>query len=319
MGSVSTELPPMGKISLIGIWVETVLYGVNCVMYGLCMFSLLRGGKTATPRWVLIVTSTILFLLGTVHVGGSLYQLLDAFVYAPTDVPDYSTIYWLDSTTTLRVLKDFVYDTLMLAQYFTLTWRLYVVFMCDWRVIIFPLLLVVGGVCSIYAASVIYALPNGGWYGLTITQRLIASTWVFGFVHNVSVTGAIVTRLWWMGRTMASLARTSTNRFSSSVYIVIESGAISATCDVFVLTLFATHNSASFSCLDVVAQLAVLAQLLIVVQVWKRGGYRTSQVDSSKTTLDQIRFRTVVSQEQDSSQDLAPDTTLASSPSAVPI
>lgn len=110
---------------------------------------------------------------------------------------------------------------------------------------------------SIYAASVIYALPNGGWYGLTITQRLIASTWVFGFVHNVSVTGAIVTRLWWMGRTMASLARTSTNRFSSSVYIVIESGAISATCDVFVLTLFATHNSASFSCLDVVAQLAV--------------------------------------------------------------
>ena len=62
---------------------------------------------------MLIVTSTILFVLATIHVGASLQQLLDAFVYAPPDVPDYSMIYWLDFDTTPGALKNNLYDTLV--------------------------------------------------------------------------------------------------------------------------------------------------------------------------------------------------------------
>jgi hypothetical protein len=118
----------------------------------------------------------MLFILCTVHVGTSLQQLLDAFVYTPDDVLDYSTIYWLDYTTTLPVLKAVLYDTLvrnpctlvyhsyaqqnnkgacprihaskfnmatvMCALRCTLVineiWRLYVVFMHNWRVVVFP-------------------------------------------------------------------------------------------------------------------------------------------------------------------------------------
>ena len=118
---------------------------------------------------------TILFLLCTVHVGVSLQQLLDAFIYAPADVPDYSTTYWLDDTTS-RALKYNLYIT-MVGRIWMLVyqicaqgndkgtcpkfdcskfkmatmmcvlrrtlginevWRLYVVFMYDWRVVIFP-------------------------------------------------------------------------------------------------------------------------------------------------------------------------------------
>ena len=62
---------------------------------------------------VLIVTSTLLSFLGTIHVGASLQQLLDALVYAPEDVPDYSTTYSLNYTTVPRVLKAIVYATLV--------------------------------------------------------------------------------------------------------------------------------------------------------------------------------------------------------------
>ena len=55
---------------------------------------------------VLVVVSTIIFLLSIVHVGVSLQQLLEAFVYAPTNAPDYATIYWGDCSTPLHVLKD---------------------------------------------------------------------------------------------------------------------------------------------------------------------------------------------------------------------
>ena len=66
---------------------------------------------TAVPlithtRRVLVVVSTVIFLLSTVHVGASLQQLLEAFVYAPTNAPDYATIYWGDCSTPLHVLKD---------------------------------------------------------------------------------------------------------------------------------------------------------------------------------------------------------------------
>jgi len=57
--------------------------------------------------------STILILLATVHVGASLQQLLDAFVYVPADVPDYSTTYWLDFDTTPSTIKTNLYDTLV--------------------------------------------------------------------------------------------------------------------------------------------------------------------------------------------------------------
>ena len=32
MATTNTALPPMGKISMIGIWVETVLYGMSGVI-----------------------------------------------------------------------------------------------------------------------------------------------------------------------------------------------------------------------------------------------------------------------------------------------
>ena len=57
--------------------------------------------------------STILTLLATVHVAASLQQLLDAFVYALVDVPNYSMTYWLDYSAAPMVVKDYLYDTLV--------------------------------------------------------------------------------------------------------------------------------------------------------------------------------------------------------------
>ena len=60
---------------------------------------------TRTQR-VLVVVTTIMFLLCTIHVGASLLQLIEVFFYAPTNVPDYATTYWLDCSAPLHVLKD---------------------------------------------------------------------------------------------------------------------------------------------------------------------------------------------------------------------
>ena len=86
---------------------------------------------------------------------------------------------------------------------------------------------------------------------------------MFAFTLNISVTVAIATRLWWMGRTTASLTATDThtNRFASSIYIIIESGAITLVCDAVLLALFTSNNPLFSAALGVIAQLAVCVAL----------------------------------------------------------
>ncbi|KAF8554863.1 hypothetical protein OG21DRAFT_1010664 [Imleria badia] len=286
MATSNATLPPIGKISMIGIWIETVLYGVNCVMYGLCMFILLRGGKVATLRWVLLVMCTILFLLCTVHVGASVRQLLEAFVYAPADVPDYSTTYWLDYTTMLSLLKNNLYASLVLVQDFILIWRLYVVFMIIRGELVTEtasqIILAAGCVGSAYAASAISALPNDGLYG-SVTSSVIIASWAFGFTLNVSVTGVIVARLWRMGRTMVSLTATSNNRFASTIYGFVESGAIFSVTNIVVLALYASNSPVAVTGLDVASQLAVWVHVVLLFSRTGSSRFVSADIDA---TLD---------------------------------
>ncbi|KAI9457158.1 hypothetical protein HD554DRAFT_1784310 [Boletus coccyginus] len=307
MAAWSTALP-VNKVSTIGIWVETVLYGVNCVMYALHTFILFHGGKNATLRWGLLVTSTIFFLLATLHVGASVQQLLDAFVYPPNDVPNYSTAYWLECTTTPRVVKSTVYATLLLAHSLILIWRLHVVFIYNWRVTIFPIILTVGFMGSSYAASAGPALPIDAMSD-SVTTSLIISAGVIGITLNVSVAGAIVVRLRLISRTITSLTATSTNRFASSTYLVVGSAAISAVSNALVMVLFAWNDPLAWTALDIMCQVTISTELLILVQVQVAQTSRYCTPHGLMiNTADGITFRSGIL--QDSCQDIEFHTTL---------
>ncbi|KAI9573367.1 hypothetical protein HD554DRAFT_2310610 [Boletus coccyginus] len=294
----------MDKISMIGIWVETVLYGVNCVMYALSMLVLLRGSSVATLRWVLVATSTTLVLLATIYVGASLQQLLEAFVYVPAGVPDYSTIYWLyGDTAVLVVLKNITYETLVFVQDFIIIWRLYVVFMCDWRVIVLPIIFEAVSLGTAFSGTAITAHPGFSPHDLAVSSALVISAWVLDITLNVSVTMAIAGRLWWMGRTTASLTPTRNNRYALSVYATIESGAIFTGTNIISLALYVSNNFGFPTALDVASQVATLTPLLIIVQVGLTDQYRSSRSNYLKTVptaQDEITFRVGIPQDSES-------------------
>ena len=91
----------------------------------------------------------------------------------------------------------------------------------------------------------------------SVSTSLIISTWVLEFTLNTFAMGAIVARLWKMGQTIASLTAASTNRFASSIYLMVESGGIVAFAAVSVLALFASSSPATSSGIDVACQLIV--------------------------------------------------------------
>ena len=116
---------------------------------------------------------------------------------------------------------------------------------------------------SAYAALAISASPDAVLYSseAALSQRLIISAWTSGLILNVFVTGAIAGRLWWMARTMASLTVIPTNRFASSIYIVVESGAIPVVTGAIVLAFCVSNDLATFSVVDVASQLTVRVHL----------------------------------------------------------
>jgi len=248
---------------------ESVIYGFNCIVYGLCMFVLLRDGKSVSRHWVLILTSTLLFSLCTIHVAASLRQLLEAFVYVPADIPDYSNLYWLNATTSLSILKEVLYDTLVFIQDIVLIWRLYVVFDRNWKVVLFPIIVEATHMAAAYAATVIYTINPGISLYDSIVSRLGLTGWALDISLNVSLTMAIATRLWWMGHRVASLSASHPmqNRYLATVYVIIESGGLFAGATIIMLGLYVNNSPVTLTGLDVASQLAVLTPLLIVVRV----------------------------------------------------
>ncbi|GBE78976.1 hypothetical protein SCP_0201730 [Sparassis crispa] len=199
----STAIPPLNKISLVGIWIESVLWGMK----------------------MLGVTSIVLFAFATAHIAGSLHQLLEAFIYVPSPAPPlYSTLYWANKTNGVAVMKTVLYDTTVWLQDIALVhsnmitcnkhvsrslriWRLYVVWDRNWLICILPVVVDLAHMGSACAATGLLAQPNADIYGVEL-KRLGPVSWSLDLAVNISVTAAIAGRLWYMGRKV-SLAASS--------------------------------------------------------------------------------------------------------------
>ncbi|KAF8551854.1 hypothetical protein OG21DRAFT_1486664 [Imleria badia] len=285
MATVTVALPPMGEISLVSIWMETMLYGLK----------------------VLVLTSTVLFILCTIYVAASLRQLLEAFIYVPPGVADYATLYFVDYTLPMRTLKDVLYVSLTFLQDIILIWRLYIVFNRDWRIPIFFILLDLACIGTAYADTILFAIPNTN---LPQLIPLTITSWALDLIVNVSVTMTIAARLWWMGRNVASFRadHSSGNPYAYSIYVIVESGAIFASATIVMLALYISEHGSPFPyaipSLDVASQLAVLTPLLIVVRVGLYQNTVASEVSGTGQSTSSVASRVRLPQRLDVEHDV---------------
>ncbi|EMD35343.1 hypothetical protein CERSUDRAFT_124681 [Gelatoporia subvermispora B] len=266
-------LPPLDKISLIGIWIETVLWGVNCVIFAGVCWVIFAKPNSKTSRWMLGTTSIVLFMLSTAHVAGSLRQLLEAFVYVPQPAPPlYATLYFLDQSKGMSVMKTMLYDTTVWLQDLVLIWRLYVVWGRNCKICVLPFIIELGHMGAAYAGSILYDTPGQNAY-FPLETKLAITGWSLDLTVNVSITVAIAARLWYMGKTLSRISTLGSIQFRvQNVYVapmftIIESGAIFAAATLCLLVLYLVHNPVALTGLDIATQLAVLTPLLIIVRV----------------------------------------------------
>jgi len=270
MATPAATLPALDKIYLIGIWIESVLWSMNCVFFVAATWVTFR--KRGSNRLMLGVTSFVLFAFVTTHVAASLRQLLEAFIYIPAGAPaDYSSLYWLDATTPMAVLKDVLYDITVFLQDIVLIWRLYVVWNQDWRICVLPVVVELAHMSAAFGATYYATQPTLDIYSPSV-KDLGLSGWALDLVVNIFVTVVIAGRLWLMGSRVATISSRTSRSSRQNVYLppmftIIESGALFATVTIVMLGLYLSNNPFTLSAMNIATQLAALTPLLIIVRV----------------------------------------------------
>ncbi|KAG7448823.1 uncharacterized protein BT62DRAFT_946516 [Guyanagaster necrorhizus] len=258
---MASTLPRLDRNALVGIWIETCLWGMIAIIFIGAMFVLVR--KHNSPR-LLATTSTALFLFATTHVSLSLRELLEAFIDVPQPGDStYTILYWADNARGTAVAKTILYDTSVFLQDLILIWRLYVVWGYNWKIAVLPIIVELAHMGTAYAATGLLAQPNANIDSPRI-KHIGPVGWSLDLAVNVCVTAAIAFRLWYMGRQLGS---SHSNRYLSTILTIVESGAIFAAVTLVMLILYVRGSELALNGIDISTQLAVMTPLLIIARV----------------------------------------------------
>ncbi|TBU55417.1 hypothetical protein BD310DRAFT_933805 [Dichomitus squalens] len=256
----SPAIPPLNKVYIISTWVETVLWGMfSTLVFSAVCYILFWKRRSQTSKWILFGTSALLYLCATLNVVASLRQELEAFIMVPPDAhPSYASLYYATQSHSMAVIKTSTYTVAILIQDLVLTWRMYIVWRSDWRVVVIPLILQLTRF-SIGLAGIILLAQPGADPHAQVFKTLSSISWPVELVTNVSITAAIASRLWYTGFKIskATSQPSRLNTYIRHIFVLVESGALLVGTTIAMLTLYNLENPAALSIMDIATQIAV--------------------------------------------------------------
>lgn len=250
---------PMDTAALLGLFLETLLYGVFLTLYWFTLFILLK--KTGIQRQLLLPVATLLLCIATAHLIIDFVRALEAFIFKVNTIG--ASDYYSNFASPLFVASTALCITQTILADAMVVWRCY---MLNDR----SLLVAIPG-CIMLLASV-----ATGYYGIGSLSRA-------RLLSNVSPAdyGCIAT----FDALTMSLSVTSTSLNAWRIYrtryfmpesfaaflpvfiVIIESGAFYSTSILMLLLTFFVGSNSQYTMLDIITPIVGIAFCLIVLQV----------------------------------------------------
>jgi len=249
---------------LVAIWLEGLLYGLYVPIFATAVYYLAVRPNSPVNKTILAVTS-VLFMLGTMHVAGSFKTMIDAFITF-ADRPGGPAAFFANEREPINVFRKAVSALSILVGDGLVIYRCYVIWSRNWWIVAGP----IASMVATFITGLVVArdLLNLKGNEDTFTRPMLISVplyFSFSFVTNLLVTFLIGFRLWTVSRAVASL-RTG-GRSLRTVAILTESAAIYPIVNLFALILFAIKDNAQVIPSNALCQIIGIAPTLIVVQV----------------------------------------------------
>ncbi|KAK7047613.1 hypothetical protein VNI00_006381 [Paramarasmius palmivorus] len=260
---------PLDKAEFVGLWVESILYGMNIILFSICIWVLVYYKKRSTGLNVpLLVTAISLFTLCTIRIGIDLGRGIVAFFTFRSN-PKGPLAFYEDIGHWTRIFREALYVTNSLVADSLVIYRLYVVWGHNWKITVGPILLLLASSIAGYVAVWEISRVDSG-DSIFAKQVADGATTLFAlsFGTNVIVTSLIAGRIWYIARrTSLNLGRQHGVKYSRAMVVIIESGALYSVSLFMLLVLFATDNDAQIILFNSVSQIVGIAPTLIIVRV----------------------------------------------------
>ncbi|KAJ7598537.1 hypothetical protein C8J56DRAFT_168578 [Mycena floridula] len=262
------------RASLVGLWVETLLYGIFLVFFSASIYVLVAKKLHSNVNRPMLAASLLMFFFITAHLTCDVVRALKAFTTDRDPLEYYSNIAdpWEWAKTIFYYLLNVVGDTIVL-------YRCWIVWNKNIPIIILPGLLYLADIVT--GALSTRALMRIKPGELIFVKDL--AVWVLAFFSltltlNAVCTLVIASRIWYITRTTNSI-RSSGNNIWTVAIMLIESAAIySASLFAMIGTYVAKSNS-QYVTLDALPPIVGIVFELIIVRVGL--GYATDEVHST--------------------------------------
>ncbi|KAG2159417.1 uncharacterized protein EDB93DRAFT_1115644 [Suillus bovinus] len=255
-------LQNLDRMFIVSVWLESVVYGINCVLLFACIYTLVNQNRR--PHRVLVASCIFHISVSTAHTVISLLLSLQGFTTPSiTSVPNGSNIYVVSPTSfMLTNLSLFLLN--VLAQDLLLIWRLYVVWNHSWKFVIPSLILEVAHIACASVAVFLISRPDEYLFSHNV-QAFGKASWSLGLFLNTGITCGIAYRLWVKGREVSDL--TGRNVYKAAMFTIIESGTLTAGFTLIMFALDVAGSPSGFMAFNVYVQLATTTPLLIITRL----------------------------------------------------
>ncbi|TFK97090.1 hypothetical protein BDV98DRAFT_275205 [Pterulicium gracile] len=261
MGAISVE-----KASFASLWVETVLY----VLYLICMYILssrYRAVKSkAKASLVMMSVASALYALSSAHVIINLVRAIGAFI---DDAKDAEVVLERISSP-LSVGKQVVYVLSSLVADGLLIFRCFAVWGRSWKITAVPFVLFLGAIVTGFGTVYIISQATASGKGFFDNSIRVWGTaaYALSLLTNISVTGLIASRIWWMSRGVEThLGRHHSQVYTRIIALVIESGSIYSLSLIVFIIAYSLNTHGQKIANDALAQVVGIMPTFIIIRI----------------------------------------------------
>lgn len=252
----------LDKAYLSAIWLETMFYGMNFVLFWACLTMLTIRRRTPKINKILVGIAVIMFSFSTAHVSLGFQRLIEGFIVL-RDRPGGPGAFFSDVSIPANVVKVGIHTVNSIIGDSVVVWRCFLVWGRDWKMCIVPILLIIASAICGFAQTVYFArakkLHSAFAHSLQIWNGSLFS---LSLATNVVVTVLIALRVWYMLRLGGG---TASFRYWRVLVIIIESGMIYSVALICELTLYFLGSNAFYIVYDPIAQLTAITPTMIII------------------------------------------------------
>ncbi|TRM69213.1 hypothetical protein BD626DRAFT_8135 [Schizophyllum amplum] len=270
---------PLDKAYLTAIWLETLLYGINICLFCSYVY-VLQFWRTRKVSPIIFWVAVLMFCFSTIHVSLGFTRLIWGFIDF-RDQPGGPGAFFSDVSQPPNVAKVTIHSVNSILGDSIVVWRCWHVWGRNWKVCIFPALLIVGSAVCGFGQAFIFANAQAihSAFADTLT-RWNGSLFILSLVTNVVVTTLIASRIWFISRETGSTMFSKKFRYTKVLVLIIESAMIYSAALVIEITLYFIGSNAFYIVYDPIAQLTAIVPTMIIVM--STLGLTAEDMDASK-------------------------------------